>query len=93
MNDNTRNEFASYGLAILKRSVLLVLYEERVSQSGYRRFMRLKQVRERLGIQQVIGKGDLVRSILDHLIDDGYVEYTPTDRWEITPEGVLVIEG
>ena len=28
MNDNTRNEFASYGLDILKRSVLLVLYEE-----------------------------------------------------------------
>ena len=27
MNNNTRNEFASYGLDILKRSVLLVLYE------------------------------------------------------------------
>ena len=25
MNNNTRNEFASYGLDILKRSVLLVL--------------------------------------------------------------------
>ena len=29
MNNKTRNEFASYGLEILKRSVLLVLYEER----------------------------------------------------------------
>ena len=93
MNENTRNAFASYGLEILKRSVLLVLYEERVSQCHYRGFMRLKQVRERLGIQQVIGKGDLVRSILDHLIDDGYVKYTPTDRWNITPGGVSVIEG
>ena len=27
MNENTRNAFASYGLEILKRSVLLVLYE------------------------------------------------------------------
>ena len=27
MNDNTRNAFASMGLEILKRSVLLVLYE------------------------------------------------------------------
>lgn len=27
MNDKTRNEFASYGLKILKWSVLLVLYE------------------------------------------------------------------
>lgn len=30
MNDNTRNEFASYGLEILKRSVLLVLHEQHV---------------------------------------------------------------
>ena len=29
MNDKTRNTFASYGLEILKRSVLLVLYEVR----------------------------------------------------------------
>ena len=28
MNNNTRNEFAAYGLEILKRSVLLVLYED-----------------------------------------------------------------
>ena len=28
MNNNIRNEFASYGLEILKRSVLLVLYED-----------------------------------------------------------------
>ena len=27
MNENTRNEIASYGLEILKRCVLLVLYE------------------------------------------------------------------
>jgi len=28
MNDSTRNTFASYGLDILMRSTLLVLYEE-----------------------------------------------------------------
>ena len=27
MNDKTRNDFASFGLEILKRAVLLVLYE------------------------------------------------------------------
>ena len=29
MNENTRNAFASYGLEILKMSVLLVLYDAR----------------------------------------------------------------
>ena len=29
MNENTRNAFASYGLEMLKRSVLLVLYDAR----------------------------------------------------------------
>ena len=43
MNENTRNAFASYGLEILKRSVLLVLYDERDEGS-----IRHVEIRERL---------------------------------------------
>ena len=51
MNDNTRNEFASYGLGILKRSVLLVLYEQYVSGQSHRRFLTIKKIGERLDIR------------------------------------------
>ena len=34
MNDKTRNEFANYGLEILKKCVLLVLHEYRKSESS-----------------------------------------------------------
>ena len=93
MNDKTRNAFASYGLEILKQSVLLVLYEQRVHGKPGQQYLRVKQVREQLEIRQVPGSGDLVRSILEHLMDDKHVKYTLTDRWQITPEGVSVIEG
>ena len=43
MNENTRNTFASYGLEILKRSVLLVLYDARDEGS-----IRHVEIRERL---------------------------------------------
>ena len=36
MNDNTRNEFASFSLEILKRSALLVLYERHVKLPYYK---------------------------------------------------------
>ena len=65
MNDRTRNAFASYGLEILKQSVLLVLYEHHVHGEPWQRYLQVKQVRERLGIRQVPGSGDLVRSILN----------------------------
>ena len=56
MNNNTRNEFASYGLDILKRSVLLVLYEgtdivyEKSPYSRYPngRILKAGQIREEL---------------------------------------------
>ena len=53
MNDNTRNEFASFGLEILKKSVLLVLYEEH--KYGERRRLMRRQISERLGIQKPQG--------------------------------------
>ena len=49
MNDKTRNEFASFGLEILKKSALLVLYEAR--DAG---LIRQNEVRERLGISDII---------------------------------------
>ena len=60
MNDNTRNEFASYGLEILKRSVLLVLYgstdivyeKSRYPQYSNERILKAGQIREKLNILQ-----------------------------------------
>ena len=43
MNENTRNAFARYGLEILKRAVLLVLYDVRDEGS-----IRHVEIRERL---------------------------------------------
>ena len=43
MNENTRNAFASYGLEILNRSVLLVLYDAHDEGS-----IRHIEIRERL---------------------------------------------
>ena len=51
MNENTRNAFASYGLEILKRSVLLVLYEQYVSGPSHRRFLTIKEIGEQLDIR------------------------------------------
>ena len=51
MNDNTRNEFASYGLEILKQSVLLVLYEEH--KYGERRRLLRKEIGGQLGMDNV----------------------------------------
>ena len=58
MNSKTRNEFASFGLEILKRSVLLVLYEE--TDTVYEKpplypdghVLTAGQIREKLDIQQ-----------------------------------------
>ena len=88
MNDNTRNEFASYGLEILKRSVLLVLYEEHKKYGQRRRLLR-KEIGERLSINNV----PLIEGVLWDIYDDGYVECTGNNRWYITPRGVSLIEG
>ena len=46
MNEKTRNEFASYGLEILKRAVLLVLYEENLGGE----YQLAHKITKRLGI-------------------------------------------
>ena len=93
INDNTRNEFASYGLDILKRSVLLVLYSARNYGP-----LQLTAIREQLGIPKVDENSDardnsLVYGILTHLQNDGYVEYLRSPGWRITEEGIQAIEG
>lgn len=45
MTDNTRNEFASYGLEILKRAALHVLYQARAEGKAV---VRQDVVRQRL---------------------------------------------
>ena len=78
MNDNTPNEFASYGLEILKRSVLLVLYEQHTFGPPHRRFMTLKEVGERLDIRPIgryTNMNGLTHGILLHLLDDRDAEW------------------
>ena len=95
MNDNTRNEFASFGLEILKKSALLVLYALRDEKL----FVRQDEIRERLGIPKIDYSYDqarhnaLIFGILMHLKDDGYAYHNSGYGWQITPEGVSVIEG
>ena len=86
MNDNARNTFASYGLEILKRSVLLVLYEEH--KYGERRRLLRKEIGERLGIDNV----RLIEGILWELYEE-FAECTGNQRWYVTPRGISVIEG
>ena len=88
MNDNARNTFAAYGLEILKRAVLLVLYEEH--KYGERRRLLRKEIGERLGIEN---NDRLIEGILWELYEDEYVDNWGNQRWYITPRGISVIEG
>ena len=95
MNDNTRNAFAADGLEILKRSVLLVLYQEH--KSGERSRLTRMQISQRLEIKKPYGSDvnnvNLIEGVLMHLEDDGDVESSAVNRWQITAESVSRIEG
>lgn len=97
MNDNTRNEFASYGLEILKRSVLLVLYEQYVSGPSHRRFLTIKEIGEQFDIRPIgryTNMNGLTHGILLHLLDDEDAEWLgKSGRWQITQKGISVIAG
>ncbi len=102
MNDKTRNEFAAYGLEILKRSVLLVLYEGTdivYEKSPYRpeRTLTAGEIRQRLDILQpqyvCASTNSLIHGILDHLYHDGHAYRYVGYGWGITEEGVSVIEA
>ena len=81
MNENTRNAFASYGLEILKRSVLLVLYEgteivNEVSPYAQESVLTGGAIRERLDILRprvISGNVNaLIQGVLDHLQHHGH---------------------
>ena len=94
MNENTRNAFASYGLEILKRSVLLVLYEEH--KYGERRRLTRIEISQRFGIKKPGGRDidnrPLIEGILIHLAEDGVVDRNAVNRWQITEKGVSLID-
>lgn len=88
-NDNTQN-----GLEMIKRSALQVLYEARDEFI----FITQDQVRERLGIPKVdyydpARHNALIYGILMHLQEDGHAYHNVSVGWQITEEGVSVIEG
>ena len=100
MSDKIRNEIATYGLDILKRSVLLVLYDAAEYQPPWRKTVSMQEIRKRLDLPQLkkseISVGnptDLVRGILQHLQSDDLAAHPVHDGWEITPEGIEFIEG
>lgn len=93
MNNKTRKEFANYGLEILKRSVLSVLYE-------HKHALRIADIYPCLNIRRIedqtgrkANSDYLIDSILVHLANDGHAKYTKTNKWQITEEGVKFIEG
>ena len=94
MNENTRDAFASYGLEILKKAVLLVLYEEHL---GERRRLTRIEISQRFGIKKPGGRDSdnrpLIEGILMHLADEEGVDRNAVNRWQITEKGVSVIEG
>ena len=99
MNNNTRNEFAAYGLEILKRSVLLVLYEDTdvVSPDPPGRSLKQGEIRVKLGIRSPRVFGDNVNSlIMGVLLDlrtDELAHHYFGIGWAITQKGVSLIEG
>ena len=100
MTDKIRNEFAAYGLKILKRSVLLVLYDAAKHQPPWRKTVSMREIRKQLDLPQLkkseISVGnptDLVRGVLQHLYKDNLADRIVHDGWEITPEGIEFIDG
>ena len=94
MSDKIRNDFADYGLEILKRSVLLVLYQQPLDSGGqHRRYLRQDAIRKQLNIRKPPYEPNrLIRGILDILQEDKYVEYRYEGFWRIKEKGVSFIE-
>ena len=105
-NRNTNNyicqEFVSHGLDILKRAVLLVLYEDTdiiFEKTPYAQESVLKAgaIRERLGIlrpQRVCASTNaFIQGVLDHLQHDGHAHHYLGQGWAITEKGVSVSRG
>lgn len=78
MNNKTRNDFASYGLEILKYAVLDVLYKERASR--WKISLLRQQISQQLDLPNpgriYVSNANLIGCILAHLYEAGYVEDT-----------------
>ena len=94
--DNTLKAVPALGLAMLKHAVLLVLYEayisdvENLSDSS----LRMWEMSEWLGIEKLEGdRVNPVHPILVRLQAEGCVEQVKRGRWQITEEGISVVES
>ena len=94
MNDKSIEYIADLGLDMLKRAVLLFLYEAYLQASEHSTippYLDLKKVSEGLDMPQHSG---LILSILRHLEkDEEYVKNGRKGAWEITEAGIAVIKG
>ena len=103
MTENTRNIYASHGLEILKWAVLEVLYEGtdvtpiKGSPYGRGRLLTAADIREQLGLPHPQyapnATNALIHGILGYLKDNGYAEHYVGQGWQITNEGVSLIEA
>lgn len=91
--ESTRNTYAFYGLEILKRAVLEVLYQQQKDAEE----LRVKSSLQPTGIREQLDlprRGTLIREILMHLAGDGHAERLGSSgRWNITGNGIKAIEG
>ena len=95
MNDNTQKALVHSSLEALKRSTLNVLYEARDKVP-----LEQDEVRERLGIPKIDYRSNtrsarhnsLIFGILMHLKDDGYAYLKSRSGWQITKQGISLIE-
>lgn len=93
MNNRTRNDFAIYGLEILKYAVLDVLYKQRASGRNLLRIHISVHLDLPTPGPYTAFNADLIGGVLWHLEEAGYVECTGGLRWRITEEGIVFIEG
>lgn len=95
MYQKTRNDFAAYGLEILKRSVLLVLYDAKQESAAPKR-LKAGEIRQRLNLpynQSPSGNVNaLTQGVLDDLKRNGLASHAVRDGWRITEKGVSLIE-
>jgi len=98
MNDQTIEYIAYLGLDMLKRSILLVLYQQHLKAGPNGPLaspaLSLKNIREQLGLKHVGVSNDLVRGVLNYLMHMKYVENSTifSNRWQITDSGIAFIE-
>lgn len=95
MTKSTSDMLASFGLEMLKRAVLLVLYGADI-ENRYGTLLTPKEIRDRLNLPR-LGRihphaNDLISGVLDYLQKDGHVYYEVGFGWEITNKGRYFIE-